>query len=80
MKCITYGWVIFLLIIITSIMMILLTFLDNSTPEKLDKNLKIMNIGIHSAIFLLFGWWLYGWVVKCDEGYIWSRGLTREQI
>lgn len=76
MKCITYSWVIFLLIIVISITKIVMKFLDNRTQKKFQTNRETMDIIIHTTGVVLIVWWIHSWFVECDKGYILSRGIN----
>lgn len=76
MKCITFGVVVLLFIIITSIVAIIIDYMDNSNLEKLRKNFEIQYRIAHISIVILLSWWIYGWIIGCEDGYFLSRGLN----
>ena len=50
--------------------------MDNSNLEKLRKNFEIQYRIAHISIVILLSWWIYGWIIGCEDGYFLSRGLT----
>ena len=74
MKCITYGTTIVLMIILTVIVNMILIFIG-APPNSDVVSLGLLGLSIGSFMLLL--WWLYGWFSKCEEGYMWGRGLRR---
>lgn len=67
MNCITFSWVILLSIIIISILMLIMNFLDNSSLRQLYTNFTIMSLIAYTSIVMLMTWWLLGWVNECDN-------------
>lgn len=63
MKCITYGWVVVLLTLLS----ILLAMLGFVSPELSGL------VGMVGTLGLL-GWWVYGFWNECSDGYF-SLGL-----
>lgn len=58
MKCITYGWVVVLLILLS----IALAMLGQVSPEIAGVASLVGTLG-------LLGWWVVGFWSDCEEGY-----------
>lgn len=59
MKCITYGWLIFLLIILSIV----------CAPIGLFSPMFAGTIYLAGVVLLHF-YWIYGWVSSCNDGYL----------
>ena len=68
MKCITYGWVIVLSILLS----IMLAMLGLVSPELAGLAGTVGTLG-------LLGWWIYGFWNDCSDGYFSLWGENRLQ-
>ena len=58
LKCITYGWVIVLLIVLS----VLVSLIGFNNPKLASTVYLLGFVGLHV-------WWLYGWFSECPDGY-----------
>lgn len=71
MRCITYGWVVLYLLILSILLMPINLFLESKTASTVSGGIMLV------AFLGLMGWWITGFFSDCEDGYL--GGLKRAE-